>query len=47
MKGLHDCLVRQGKTSEAAMIRHRLDVALARADVSVGASCFCARAAGN
>jgi tetratricopeptide (TPR) repeat protein len=45
LKGLHDCLTRQGKAAEAAMLKPRLDVALARADVSVGASCFCARAA--
>jgi tetratricopeptide (TPR) repeat protein len=45
LKGLHDCLTRQGRTAEAATLRFRLDVALARADVSVGASCFCARTA--
>lgn len=44
LKGLHDCLVRQDKASQAAMIRPRLDIALARADVPVGTSCFCARA---
>jgi tetratricopeptide (TPR) repeat protein len=45
LKGLHDCLIRQHKLAEAAMIKPRLDVAMARADISVGASCFCARAA--
>jgi tetratricopeptide (TPR) repeat protein len=45
LKGLHDCLTRQGRSADAAALGLRLDVALARADVSVGASCFCARAA--
>lgn len=44
LKGLHDCLTRQGKTGEAAMLKTRLDIALARADVEVGVSCFCAGA---
>jgi tetratricopeptide (TPR) repeat protein len=45
LKGLYDCLKRQGKLAEAAMLKPRLDVAFARADVSISASCFCARAA--
>ncbi len=46
LKGLHDCLVRRGETgAEGRLIRQRLDLALARADVPVDASCFCARAA--
>jgi tetratricopeptide (TPR) repeat protein len=43
LRGLHDCLMRQAKTDEAAMLKFRLDIALARADVSVATSCFCAR----
>lgn len=45
LKGLHDCLVARGARSEAALVKPRLDKALARADRRVGASCFCARAA--
>ncbi|QPM89630.1 tetratricopeptide repeat protein [Pseudooceanicola algae] len=47
LKGLHDCLDAK-ETSECAdlpLIRQRLGLALARADVSVAASCFCAQAA--
>ncbi|MAC78632.1 MAG: hypothetical protein CML66_11290 [Rhodobacteraceae bacterium] len=45
LKGLHDCLKARGDTVEIALIRQRLDLALARADRAVGASCFCAQAA--
>ncbi|MFC4671874.1 hypothetical protein ACFO5X_25220 [Seohaeicola nanhaiensis] len=45
LKGLHDCLERRGESAERAQIRLRLDLALARADSRVGASCFCAQAA--
>ncbi|WP_428925249.1 hypothetical protein [Marinibacterium sp. SX1] len=45
LKGLHDCLKARGDTVEIAQIRQRLDLALARADRAVGASCFCAQAA--
>ena len=45
LKGLHDCLKARGETAEAAQVKQRLDLALARADRAVGASCFCARAA--
>ncbi|KAA2316975.1 hypothetical protein DL237_00710 [Pseudooceanicola sediminis] len=45
LKGLHDCLVARGDTNEEPHVRQRLDLALARADTAVAASCFCARAA--
>ena len=42
LKGLYDCLTRQGKADEAALLKTRKDIALARADVDVAVSCFCA-----
>jgi tetratricopeptide (TPR) repeat protein len=41
LHGFHECLTRLGKHSEAAIIKQRLDVATARADVPVKSSCFC------
>ena len=41
LHGLHECLTRLGKTTEAAMLQARLDVAVARADVPIRSSCFC------
>ncbi len=41
LHGYHECLVRQGKDELAGMIRQRLDLAVARADVPIEASCFC------
>ena len=43
LHGLHECLVRRGDKSEAALIRQRLDLAQARAEVPIKASCFCRR----
>ncbi len=45
LHGLHECLVRRGDTVEAPMIKARLDLASARAEVVVRASCFCRRQA--
>ena len=45
LKGLHDCLEARGEAVEIVQIKQRLDLALARADTSVAASCFCAQAA--
>lgn len=45
LKGLHDCLVARGDATELPLIRQRLDLADARADRRVAASCFCAQAA--
>ena len=41
LHGYHECLTRLGKTAEAAIIKQRLDIAAARADVPIKASCFC------
>ncbi len=45
LKGLHDCLKVRGDTIELPQIKQRLDLALARADRAVAASCFCAQSA--
>lgn len=45
LHGLHECLVRRGEKAETALIKQRLDLAQARAEVPVKASCFCSRAA--
>jgi tetratricopeptide (TPR) repeat protein len=41
LHGLHECLVRLKRPEEAAMVKQRLDIAAARADVPIKASCFC------
>ncbi len=41
LHGLHECLTRRGETAESVIIKRRLDLANARADVPVKASCFC------
>ncbi len=41
LHGLHECLTRRGETAEVTHIKLQLDRVLARADVTVGASCFC------
>jgi tetratricopeptide (TPR) repeat protein len=41
LHGLHECLTRRGESVEAALIKQRLDLALARSEVPVKASCFC------
>ena len=45
LHGLHECLTRRGDKVEAPLIKARLDLALARAEVPVRASCLCRRAA--
>ena len=45
LKGLHDCLAARGEAREIVAVRQRLDIAEARADGRVAASCFCAQAA--
>ena len=45
LQGLHECLSRRGEKSESRLIKQRLDLAVARADMPVNASCFCAQAA--
>jgi tetratricopeptide (TPR) repeat protein len=41
LHGYHECLLRTGKRAEAEIVRLRLDLALARADVPIKASCYC------
>ncbi len=36
-----ECLMRLGKQGEATIIKGRLDVAVAWADVPIKSSCFC------
>jgi len=43
LHGLHECLLRRGEQVEAALIAQRLDLAQARAEVPIRASCFCRR----
>jgi tetratricopeptide (TPR) repeat protein len=45
LHGLHECLSRRGETLEAPLIKARLDLAQARADAPVRASCLCRRQA--
>lgn len=47
LKGLDECLSRRGagETDEAKLIGQRLQLAAARSDLPVGASCHCAQAA--
>ena len=41
LHGYHECLERLGRREEATIIKQRLDLATARTDVPVTASCFC------
>jgi tetratricopeptide (TPR) repeat protein len=41
LHGYHECLVRLGKHDLAGLIKQRLDLAVARADVPIEASCYC------
>ncbi|KOX03293.1 hypothetical protein ADK65_06925 [Streptomyces sp. NRRL B-1140] len=41
LHGFHECLLRRGKTGEAALVAHQLKLASALADVPIQASCFC------
>jgi len=41
LHGLHECLTRLGEDREAVFIKQRLDIAAARADIPICASCFC------
>lgn len=45
LRGLYDCLKARGEDVEIQQVKQRLDLALARADTEVAASCFCAQAA--
>ncbi|MBB6417524.1 hypothetical protein [Streptomyces sp. AK010] len=41
LHGFHECLLRTGKTGEAALVAHQLKLATALADVPIHASCYC------
>jgi len=45
LHGLHECLTRRGDSVEAPLIKARLDLALARTEIPVRASCLCRRLA--
>ena len=45
LHGLHECLVRRGEKVEAPLIKQRLDLAAARGEIPIKASCFCRRTA--
>ena len=45
LKGLHDCLAARGENVEIVQVKQRLDLAQARADTPIRASCGCAQAA--
>lgn len=45
LKGLYDCLKARDEEAEGRQVKQRMDLALARADRTVAASCFCAQAA--
>lgn len=41
LHGFYECLIKSGKYSEAELVKQRLDIALARCDVAINASCCC------
>jgi tetratricopeptide (TPR) repeat protein len=41
LHGYHECLLKLGRIDEAKIVRQRLDLAAARADVPIHASCYC------
>jgi len=45
LHGLHECLVQRGETVESILIKQQLDLARARSEVEVKASCYCHQAA--
>jgi tetratricopeptide (TPR) repeat protein len=45
LKGLHDCLAARGENVEIVQVKQRLDLAQARTDTPIRASCGCAQAA--
>jgi tetratricopeptide (TPR) repeat protein len=47
LHGYRECLQRLGRTAEAAIIGHQLELAKARADVPIAASCACRLDAGE
>ena len=45
LHGLHECLTRRGESVESVVIKQLLDLAVARSEVEVKASCYCHQAA--
>ncbi len=45
LHGLYECLTQRGENVESPLIKQQLDLALARSEVPVKASCFCSQAA--
>jgi tetratricopeptide (TPR) repeat protein len=45
LHGLHECLKRRGEKVEIVLIKQKLDLAMARSETPIKASCFCSRAA--
>ena len=41
LHGYHECLIKLGRPDEAGIIKQRLDLANARADITIKSSCFC------
>ncbi len=41
LHGLYECLIKRGEEVESLLIKQQLDLALARAEVQVHASCYC------
>jgi tetratricopeptide (TPR) repeat protein len=41
LHGYHECLTKLGRVEEAKLVKQRFDIAAARADVPIVASCFC------
>jgi hypothetical protein len=41
LHGYHECLMRLGKDDLARVVKQRLDLASARADVPIHSSCYC------
>ena len=45
LHGLHECLIRRNETVEVTLIKQRLNLAAARAEIPIKASCFCRQVA--
>jgi tetratricopeptide (TPR) repeat protein len=45
LHGFYECLMHRGETVEAPLIKQKLDIAAARAEMKIKASCFCRQAA--
>ena len=45
LHGLHECLTQRGEQAESVLIKRQLDLALARSEVEVNASCYCRNSA--